>query len=459
MILGLMSSETFKAHWSLNARRRIFYKFPQGAAPLMALLSLLEPESTDKPEYGWYEKDFTEQQAVTVAIDGDSGPFSTTGTNTPLTEAGWTATVNTIIRVRLEANGSEQYLVNNTVWVMDVPLAAGGFTQLYGQVTSIPATNQIEIRLLQAVPANVLNNQLQAGLNVIVIGSAYGEGVVNNSSEKWNPPILPVNFTQILRKKFSFPRTALKPGLKFDKSGMYKDKAKENSLRHMMDLEKCFLFGTKSSFVTTIDGEDSVVRTTGGVLYWLQQYEAAFSIFRGGDGVSVGPAAVTLDSDDDKRIINNAAGTVTPKSYAKYLERVFRRCNNKAQEKLVLCGSGFLETINQMYFGSTTLNSNLPLESTYGMNVVRHQTPHGLVYYKSHPLFNLRGSRFYYDALFLDVHNLIYRPLNDSDTKMVDRSLPNADKRVDEWITEAGLELRMPESHLWLRNVRDYLPA
>jgi hypothetical protein len=90
---------------------------------------------------------------------------------------------------------------------------------------------------------------------------------------------------------------------------------------------------------------------------------------------------------------------------------------------------------------------------------VRHRTPHGTVYYKSHPLFNLRGSRFYYDALFLDVHNLIYRPLTDSDTKKVNRSLPNADKRVDEWITECGLEMRMLESHLWLRNVREFVQA
>ena len=87
------------------------------------------------------------------------------------------------------------------------------------------------------------------------------------------------NYTQILRKKFSFPRTALKPGTDFDKDGIYKDKAKETSLRHLMDLEKAFLFGVKSAFVTTIDGDDTIERTTGGVLYWLRQYEAAFSSF------------------------------------------------------------------------------------------------------------------------------------------------------------------------------------
>jgi hypothetical protein len=454
-----MSSEAFKTYWSNNARRRIFYKFPQGAAPLMALLSLIEPQTTDKAEFAWWEKDFDEQQALTAAIDATNGPFSTTGTDTPLTAAGWTAAINTIIRVRTEANGTDKFLVNNTVWIMDVPLAAGGFTQLYGQVTSIVATNKMEIRLLQAVGANTLNGDEEANLNILVIGSAYGEGVVNNSGEKWTPPIKPVNYTQILRKKFSFPRTALKPGTDFDKEGIYKDKAKETSLRHMMDMEKAFLFGVKSAYVTTIDGDDTIVRTTGGVLYWLAQYEAAFSIFRGGDGVSSGPPAVTSDASDDKRIINNAAGTISPKSYAGYLERVFRRTNNRAQEKLVLCGSGFLEIVNQMYAGTTTLNSDLPLTATYGMDVVRHRTPHGTVYYKSHPLFNLRGSRFYYDALFLDVHNLIYRPLTDSDTKKVNRSLPNADKRVDEWITECGLEMRSIESHLWLRNVREFVQA
>ena len=425
----------------------------------MALLSLMEPQNTDKAEFAWWEKDFDEQQALTVEIDATNGPFSTVGTDTPLTAAGWTAAINTIIRVRTEANGTDKLLVNNTVWIMDVPLAAGGFTQLYGKVTSIVATNKFEMRLLEAVPVATLNGDEEANLNALVIGSAYAEGVVNTSGEKWTQPIKPVNYTQILRKKFSFPRTALKPGTDFDKDGIYKDKAKETSLRHLMDLEKAFLFGVKSAFVTTIDGDDTIERTMGGVLYWLRQYEAAFSIFRGGDGVSVGPPAVTSDAHDDKRIINNTAGTLTPKAYSGYLERVFRRCNNRAQQKLVLCGSGFLETINQLYAGTTTLNSNLPMEVTYGIEVVQHKTPHGTVFYKSHPLFNLRGSRFYYDALFLDVHNLVYRPLNDSDTKKVNRSLPNADKRVDEWITECGLEMRMLESHLWLRNVREYIPA
>lgn len=457
MILGLMSSEAFKTSWSNNARRRIFYKYPQGAAPLMALLSLLDPETTDKPEFAWFEKRWSDQRTTTAGIFSD-GPFSTTGTDTPLTTAGWSASANTVIRVKTVANGTNFLRLNNVVWIMDVPDTAGGLRDIYGVVTEITASNKFEMRLLEAVAAGCLNTGAADDTQVLVIGSAFGEGTGNNSGEKWTPPIKPENFTQIFKTKFSFPRTALKPGVVFDKQGIYRDKAKENSLTHMMDMEKAFLFGRKTSYVSTIDGEETVTRTMGGFLYWLGQYEAQYSIFRGGNGVDSGPAALTADTDDDKRIISNSTGIVTPRTYSGWIKRAFRTCSNKAQEKLVLCGDGALEVLNEMYGSQTCWDASLPQTSTFGINVVRHQTPHGTVYYKSHPLFN-ENPALQNSLMFLDVHNMVYRALNDSDTTLLkNRQNPGADKRIDEWLTECGLEFRMPESHLFVKKITRYQP-
>jgi len=452
-----MSSEAFKTSWSNNARRRIFYKYPQGAAPLMALLSLLDPEPTDKPEFGWFEKRWNDQRTVTDGISTD-GPFSATGTDTPLTTAGWGASANTVIRVKTEANGTNQLRLNNTVWIMDVPVSGGGTRDIYGVVTEITASNKFEIRLLETVSSGTLNTSAAKGTQVLVIGSAYGEGTGNTSGEKWTPPIKPENNTQIFKTKFSFPRTALKPGVVFDKQGIYRDKAKENSLTHLMDIEKAFLFGRKTSYVSTIDGEETVTRTTGGFLYWLGQYEAQYSIFRGGDGSGSGPDAVTDETDDDKRIISNASGIVTPRGYSSWIKRAFKTCSNKAQEKLVLCGDGALGVLNEMYGAQTCWDASLPQTDTFGINVVRHQTPFGTVYYKSHPLFNANPA-LQNSLMFLDVHNMVYRPLNDSDTTLLkNRQNPGADKRIDEWLTEAGLEFRMPESHLFVKNITRYQP-
>jgi hypothetical protein len=57
------------------------------------------------------------------------------------------------------------------------------------------------------------------------------------------------------------------------------------------------------------------------------------------------------------------------------------------------------------------------------------------------------------NALFLDLGNLRYRPLSDSDTVFLKgRQANDRDSRKDEWITEAGLELRFPESNMYIKN-------
>src|SRR5207245_3311439 len=51
----------------LNWRRLILYLFPNGKAPLTALLSLTEPEETNDPHINWYEKTLPLQRTVLTA--------------------------------------------------------------------------------------------------------------------------------------------------------------------------------------------------------------------------------------------------------------------------------------------------------------------------------------------------------------------------------------------------------
>src|ERR1017187_1756472 len=63
-ILGLRNTSTFTADRFENWRRLILYLYPNGKAPLTALLSLTEPEETDDPHYNWYEKPLPNQRTV-----------------------------------------------------------------------------------------------------------------------------------------------------------------------------------------------------------------------------------------------------------------------------------------------------------------------------------------------------------------------------------------------------------
>jgi hypothetical protein len=290
-------------------------------------------------------------------------------------------------------------------------------------------------------------------VKIMVIGSAFAQGIVDISGQISTAPLQFTNYTQIFRTPFSFTGTVLKTGLKYDKTGPYRDKAKEHSVNHMCEMEFAFLFGNKAVYVAAgatdpTTGVGLPVYTTGGVLYHLRRWEA-------GD---YGTVTATSDSSDDKRIIDNTAGTINEKQYDNYLERVFRVTNNTANEKLVLCGSGFLNVINQLYKSKSVLDASFPKSDAYGMSVVRHVTPFGDIFYKSHPLFS-DDDTLRYNALFLDLNNLKYRYMIGRDTELLKNRQPNdADYRKDEYLTECGLEMWFPQSCMYLQNVRAYAP-
>jgi hypothetical protein len=165
-----------------------------------------------------------------------------------------------------------------------------------------------------------------------------------------------------------------------------------------------------------------------------------------------GVAGASANGDDGKRIIE-LSGSISMETFETYIERVFRTTNNKSNEKLVLCGNGALSALNRAYGNRTQFTSTLPAGDTYGMEFVKHVTPFGTLLYKTHPLFNLNPS-LRNSMLIVDVGYLKYRYVAGRDTELLSNRQPNnADYREDEWLTEAGLELRFPEAHMYINNL------
>jgi hypothetical protein len=438
-----MDSEKFSAERFKSVRRSVYYFYPNGAAPLTGIMSLLKEEKCNDPEFKWFEKRMADQSTAT-AIANAAGPFTQTGTDTDESSP-ITVTTSKVVRIRTAANGTDKLRVGHVVKITAASLTTGGPQDLKLVITSIVATNKFEARFLEVPTSTVLNTTANNGDEILVVGSSFAEGVVDSSRGIYNLPVELYNYTQIFRTPWTITGTALKTSSRFDETGVYKDMAKENSVSNMIEIEKAMLFGTRTLYT----GGDTPQRTTGGILWTLQQWEA---------GSTYGNTAATADTDDNKRIITNSGGTLSEKTYDGYLERVFRVTNNTVNEKLVLCGSGFLSVINQLYKSKTNLTTDLPMTDTYGMNVVKHTTPFGTIYYKTHPLFT-QNPTLRFNALFLDVQNLVYRYLDGRDTELLKNRQPNdADYRKDEWLTECGLETRFPESHMYLQNVRDYAP-
>jgi hypothetical protein len=501
-----MSTETVTSQRWTNIRRKVFYNYPNGSAPLIGILSMIKEEETNDPEFSWWEKRLKEQVTNSLAsytltpgsssaTNAGSWFVSTDGTTWKNSEgtAGTTATlaIYPIAHASAPAYGygllvSDASLFRvGHVFKMFAPKSSGsadlrclvtGFAARSGltvtdgltspgTVAVTTTTDVIIFKIISIDGANtssttatIVPTVANAVNEVAVVGSSFPHGVTDQSTEVYYLPINIGNYSQIFRTPFSFTGASLVTPVKFDDTGIYKDKAKQHSIDHMIEQELAFIFGVKTRNATNnlnavvpnaTTGAGLPQYFTGGILYFLKLWEAG-SVYES--------TAATADNDDNKRIITNSGGTLNEQDYDGYLERLFRASNNVTNEKLVLCGSGFLKVVNQMYRSNSNFVYYPPSGDTYGMEIVAHKTAFGTVYYKTHPLFS-RNATLRNNALFVDVHNLRYRPMSKRDTQLLKNRQPNdADYRKDEWFTECGLELRMPESFMYLQNVQSYVP-
>lgn len=439
MSFGLLSTEITRPYESINSRRKIYWQFPQGAAQLMGLLSMLpNSEETDKALFGWWERRFPTQRTTTAA--SGTAPFQNAD-GSAFTDGG-NITADSV-EYLINVADTSQFKPTHVFEIRN--LSYNSTTGTFGGVvTGVVSPTQLRVRFNQPITALANATNKNNALTVAIKGTANRENA-RSGTGIFVTPINPTNRTQIFRSAFNISRTALKGGLLFDKSGPYNMMAKENGMRHMIEMEKAFLWGENHE-VGVADPETGDITPetqTGGVLWFLQQWEMANSIYRGGTGT----AAITSNTDDDKRIVS-AGGTLTKDFYENFLQNLFRVTQDKGYEKIVLCGSKFIATVNQLFDKARIVQTVLEEPKTKAKFVVySHETLFGTVHYKTHPLFTEDPDKRDC-ALFLDLGNLRFRPLTDSDTKFLKGRQDNdRDGRKDEWITEAGLELKFPESH------------
>lgn len=463
MSFGLLSTEITRPYESINSRRKIYWQFPQGAAQLTGVLSLLpNSEETDKALFGWWERRFPTQRTATADSNiagGISSPFAQSDGVTPLPDTGTGVTLVQDTLYSVAILDPSQLKPTHVIEIRGVNSTGAVVNNVTGVVVSLlipPTISATTPAFIVFRPNDTfinVYNTLAGGQNIGLVISIKGTANRENArsgSGIFVVPTNPTNRTQIFRSAFNLSRTSLKGGLLFDKSGPYNMMAKENGMRHMIEMEKAFLWGENHEVVVQDPNTGDLVpeTQTGGVLWFLQEWERANSIYRGGAGA----AAVTSNADDNKRIINTG-GTLTKEAYNNYVQRLFRVTQDKGYEKLCLCGATFISTINTLFERDVIRKTEFTEPKTKARFVVySHESLFGTIHYKTHPLFTedpyLNGN-----GLFLDLGNLRFRPLTDSDTKFLKGRQDNdRDGRKDEWITEAGLEMKFPESCMYIQN-------
>lgn len=447
VLRGLLGTEAYASQRFTSIRRKVFHQYPAGAAPLIGILSMINTDRPlNDPEFTIFEKRYVERKSTTAAYAaGGNGPFGNAANNAPLS-TGSDQTLTAGTKYTLQVADTGNFRQDNTIRVRQTSNnAVTAFLDIILLVTSVINATQLQVTPLNTITTSVGNaSGVNIGNEVMVIGSSYRQGATGSTETGLILPVTVSNAAQIWRASFSFTGTELKTGgLKFDETGIYGERARAAALENMEDIERSLIFGDYSKGVDTTTGLPQY--TTRGITKFLELWES---------GSYYGNTPATVNSDENKRIIN-VNGNLSYRALLNYYERLFRVTSNVANEKLIICGNGFLSALDAIYEGKSMKIIDMPDKvSEFGQDIVQHKTQFGTVFYKTHPLFNVNPF-LRYDALCLDVPNILYRPVQDRDTKrLINRQANDMDGRKDEYLTEAGFEVRFPESNMWLRNVQ-----
>lgn len=289
-----------------------------------------------------------------------------------------------------------------------------------GDIVKVPRTGEV-MRVV-----NVSENTLTvvrgygttspSGLNddeqLVIIGNAFKEGGLS-AQPKTGLTKTVYNYTQIFKTSVQVSKTQEASNLYGGSDRAYQRKKK--GIEHAVDIERAAWFGERSEH---INGEE-VIRTTGGILGFISD------------------SCPTYDAN----------GSLTEEAFEKeFLEDLFRYGSDK---KTMFCSSRVISVINS--WGREKLQTVTGAE-TYGLAIMRYVSAHGELLLVKHPLFE--GEIYGKMGVALDLENVKYRPLKGRDTKLQTNIQPNdADYYLDQYLTEAGFQIKLPKTHGIIKNV------
>jgi hypothetical protein len=418
MFLGMRGNgDWVNGQRPLNWRQKILKLYPNGQAPLTAMLSMMGSSSVDDPEFNWWT------QAMT-SVDGDvAGIYTIADLSVPY--AGGGVIGNTIFVYVTDSSVFNRVRQGHQILLRD---ASDYRVDVVGKITEVhrgAAHEVYAVRLLEA-DNNSPDHDLQNCDTFKIIGNINPEGGEMPDAIALNPTKV-YNYTQIFRTPLSITRTARKTRLR---TGDQYQKAKAEALEmHSWEMELAFWWGIRTE---NIGDNGKPERTTMGAINFIRQFAAA--------------------NCDDFTLNANYAGQTWAAGgenwFKFYLEQIFRY---GADQKMAFVGSGALLGIDALAMAGGQINL-VPGAKTYGMQIREWVTPFGSIYMKTHPLFS-------YDAttrnmmVILEPKELGYRYIDDTDFYKESNSKTHSEgygqRRVDgtneEWLTECGLEFGLPQ--------------
>lgn len=386
-----------------NFREMILWRNPNGKAPLTALTARMRKQTTDDPEFAWFEEELNPVRLlVTTAV--------TTGQTTVAIDSG--DAQDLVIGDVLLVEGTEDTNYANEIVRVASITSATAFTITRAQQGTTAAT----------IPDNAYLTR---------IGNMFEEGSDAADASTRNPTKL-YNYAQNMKVSYRISGTAREMNLRTG------DPLKNDKKRKMFDLsammEFAFLWGKR--FEGTLNSE--TVWSTGGLMYFLAQAYA-------GGATSCIRIWTTTPTEDE------------------FLDAVYKVWDydtdgRSSTERIVFAGNGFLNRLNKIARSSSSSRVNFDgVVRVYGMELMKWILPQGTLYVKTHPLFNVHG-RWQNSAFVINPQGIVYRPMKNRDVKPDEGQggkgiqAPGKDEFKGQWIGQVGVEYNHLKTMCYLGN-------
>lgn len=402
-------------------REMILTLYPNGKAPLTALLSKFAKEQVTDPEFYWWTK------TMAHTAGSVTGKYTDAAMATAYVSGGVAGSILYIKVAEALAKGIRaghqivlRYTLDSRVDCVAKVI----------QVTVNGANSQLVVRLLEA-DDNSATYDLSDADYLMVIGNSNPEGGEMPSGIQTDPSKL-YNLCQIFRTSLYITRTARKTKLR---TGDQYQQAKAEALEmHSIEMELNTLFGVLSER-TGDNGQPE--RTTMGIIPFVRANAPA--------------------NFDDFRYNASYSGTTWLASGEDYLDTMFEQLSRYASlsEMVFLAGSGALLGINRMIKNGAQYNLTGG-ETIYGIQVNKWMTPFGTANLITHPLFSA-DSTMRNLVVGVTPRTMKFRYIDDtefySDDEKQNTGHGRLDATAEEYLTEGGYEYEHPEKFIVLNGV------
>jgi hypothetical protein len=394
--------------------------FPNGQAPLTAIMAKLGSVNVTDPVYHFFRKLFPSQRVVGTA---DAFIYTATNLSTKYSATYPTgaAPAGTTLYVKMSAADISQFKKGHVILFRDSDDYTLDCTAVVSDVTVAGASSYLTVKLTEADDNGGTTGLATCDL-VYIIGTAHGEGslsptaVAQDVVEDWNQ-------CQIFKDSLEITETARLTNLR---TGDPYQEAKRDCLEfYSIQREKAYWWGTRYTDTDPVTGKPR--RFTGGIVKSIITNKYDF----------------TQDTDySGQTWMQGGEDWLDNK-----LEVLFRYGST---EKLAFCGSGAILGLNRLAKSSGTIQIN-PMTVAYGLKVGQWITPFGVLYLKTHPLFSYEPTTRH-SIIALEPKNLQRKVMRDTRFQQ-NIQAPDADLKKDQFLCEDGLKMTLEETFAYMNGV------